>query len=86
MEYNAEKIAAGKLRATKRKTDVSFDLDTHLQNIPMCYHDRVRKHFTSTSLKGKIFLRCMDCGCWSMNEVRYCTVNNCGLWQVRPYQ
>jgi hypothetical protein len=34
----------------------------------------------------KIKLTCLDCCCWQKEEVTHCTVRQCGLWSIRPYQ
>jgi len=33
-----------------------------------------------------IKLKCLDCCCWDRNEITNCTVRQCGLWKLRPYQ
>lgn len=31
-------------------------------------------------------LKCLDCCCWQKTEITHCTVRQCGLWKLRPYQ
>lgn len=31
-------------------------------------------------------LKCLDCSCWQREEITHCTVRQCGLWKLRPYQ
>jgi hypothetical protein len=38
------------------------------------------------SLRAAVTLKCLDCSNWQTDEVRYCTVTNCPLYPVRPYQ
>ena len=38
------------------------------------------------SLRAAINLKCWDCTCFQLAEIRYCTVTACALHSVRPYQ
>ena len=30
--------------------------------------------------------KCLDCCCWSVDEVRHCPSQMCSLWKYRPYK
>jgi hypothetical protein len=38
------------------------------------------------SLRAAVTLKCLDCSHWQTDEVRHCTVTDCPLFPVRPYQ
>jgi SNF2 family DNA or RNA helicase len=38
------------------------------------------------SFPKAIKLKCLDCCCWEKEEVKKCTVQQCGLWRLRPYK
>ena len=38
------------------------------------------------SLAAAVQLKCLDCSSWARQEVRDCTVTDCPLYPVRPYQ
>ena len=38
------------------------------------------------SLRAAVNLKCLDCSNWQTEEVRHCTVTDCPLYPVRPYQ
>lgn len=44
-------------------------------------------HFSEIrSLAKAIKLKCLDCSCWSREEVKLCATEQCGLHKVRPYK
>lgn len=58
------------------------------KNVPKSYqrlylevHCSGEKSFTNS-----IKLKCLDCCCWQREEITHCTVRQCGLWAIRPYQ
>jgi hypothetical protein len=38
------------------------------------------------SVAKRVKQKCMDCCCWDRTEITNCTVRQCGLWAIRPYQ
>lgn len=38
------------------------------------------------SYPDAVKLKCLDCCCWDRTEITNCTVRQCGLWAIRPYQ
>jgi hypothetical protein len=38
------------------------------------------------SLRKSVDAKCFDCSNYQIEEVKYCTVTNCPLWHVRPFQ
>jgi hypothetical protein len=38
------------------------------------------------SLRAAVTLKCLDCSNWQTEEIRHCTVIDCPLYPVRPYQ
>jgi hypothetical protein len=45
-----------------------------------------RKAYEGKGFKSSIKSKCLDCCCFIVSEIRYCTVETCPLWTVRPYQ
>lgn len=43
-------------------------------------------HGKTTGTKLQIKLKCLDCSCWSVDDVRKCTVINCALYNIRPFK
>lgn len=41
------------------------------------------KQVEITSFKDAIRLKCYDCSCYDLNEVKHCTAYSCPLWAFR---
>jgi hypothetical protein len=52
---------------------------------PPRYHHLVDRA-EAGSLRAAVTLKCLDCSNWQTDEVRHCTVTDCPLYPVRPYQ
>ena len=46
----------------------------------------LRCHVGNAGFKDRVKLKCLDCCCWDRSEVTNCTVKQCALWKVRPFQ
>ena len=55
------------------------------QTTPARYGDLVGR-VERGSLKAAVKLKCLDCSNWQPQEVRLCTMTDCPLHGVRPYQ
>ncbi len=70
-EYN-KKVQSGEIKRTKSKDPMEkFKED----------QDNGGK-----SLRKRINAKCFDCVCEQRTEITKCTIEECPLWDVRPYQ
>jgi len=58
------------------------------KNVPSKYR---RSYLEVHSAKKPSFplaikLKCLSCCSWDRVEISHCTVRQCGLWKLRPYQ
>ena len=87
--------AERKLRAQAKHESLA----ENLENLPrkvQDYYKQVPKAYQMIFLKvhsekkasatNAIKLKCLDCCCWEREEIRLCTVKQCGLWRIRPYK
>lgn len=70
---------------------------TESVNPNKAHYDRMRKIFPDKfsqavsaaekgSLRAHIALHCLDCSGNSMTNVKHCTVQDCVMWKIRPFQ
>ena len=45
-----------------------------------------RVYAGQTGLTEAVKAKCLDCGCWQIDEVRNCTIFTCPIWDFRPFQ
>lgn len=52
---------------------------------PDSYHNLIGR-LQKGSSKAAITLKCLDCCNLNKNEIKWCTIKECALWLIRPYQ
>ncbi len=57
-----------------------------LGNIPRAYKATYERAVKGKSLRAAINSFCLECVCWSIEEIRNCSDLACPLYAVRPYQ
>ncbi len=59
----------------------------YVEEIPVRYRLQYLKAVClGKSRANAVKMKCMDCSCFQIEEVRHCTVKTCPLWNVRPYK
>ena len=38
------------------------------------------------SMRAALALKCLDCSCWQVPEIKECAITHCPLYPYRPYQ
>ena len=62
-----------------------MDRTDYLKTIPETMQATFKKAFSGKGLRAAIKAKCLDCSCFSRNEVAQCTVVNCPLFECsRP--
>jgi len=52
---------------------------------PSTFHGTVKK-IKKGSLTAAVKLKCLECSGYHIEEVRNCPIENCALWNFRPYR
>lgn len=85
---NVDKAAAirAAIAAPRKSRKVPLDVIQKVKNVfPTQYHNVIDK-MGSGSMKAAIKAKCLDCCCFEKAEIRDCTIQECPLWNFRPYQ
>ncbi len=81
--------------ADKRFDELLAKLETHhpkvkndFKNVPRAYQRLYLEVHCSgeVSWTRSIKMKCLDCCSWQKEEITHCTVRQCSLWEIRPYQ
>lgn len=84
-----ESIAQERLEALLEKLKTAHPkIQAEYKNVP----DKYKRLFLDVHFADKVPVKkaikdtCLSCCCWQREEITHCTVRQCGLWKLRPYQ
>lgn len=61
-------------------------MEDFINSLPESIRGVFKRAFSGNSKASAVKAKCLDCCCYSRDEVRNCTVKKCPLWLYRPYQ
>jgi len=65
-------------------------INEYMQNLPDIFKGSYKKDYriamSGKSMKKAIKMKCLDCCCWVVKEVKLCSVITCPLYAYRPYR
>lgn len=67
------------------KTARKMDIKALSRVVPPRWAKSVQR-LAKGSLKAAIKLKCLDCCCWDVKEIKGCEIKDCSLWNFRPYK
>jgi hypothetical protein len=90
MSYS-ERMVIAEARFTELEAKLinsDLKLKTFYENVPQRYRRLwLEVNFGErSSISKAIKLKCLDCSCWSQEQVKLCETKQCGLYKVRPYK
>ncbi len=47
----------------------------------------IKRVIDNPTLRNRVNMKCGECvGFWDRKDIKFCTINSCPLWDVRPYK
>ena len=65
------------------QAEIGAERATRLSDVPRKYRELYRRAYAGKSRKAAIRAFCLECVCWSADEVRRCTAPACPLYEFR---
>lgn len=85
----AQKVAMQSARGAGKKPFNKEGI-TELENrkgVPTWAKNLIRKAKLNPTRKNRMNLKCAECvGMWEQKDIKFCTIQSCPNWDLRPYQ
>ena len=84
---HARKAKEEKKGVIRKYTMQNTSRARYLKQIPPKYQGSMYDVFTmGKSLTKAVKMKCLDCTCFSVDDIKHCTVDICPLYDFRPYK
>jgi hypothetical protein len=83
---SAERLVVKEAKVKELEKKLTDKQTEWMKHIPKSYQYNYLKAMTGNSRAEKIKAKCLDCCNWLQIEIIHCSVTNCPLHSVRPYQ